>query len=187
MSQAPPNLRADPFNQKLVNAVGTGMTDAFVNAAINGVSLEDALKNSLRNALVDVFAAQTFSSFVKDIDSNDFADNLAHKLVAAGVGCISASAKKQSCDAGALGAAIGEMLGDYLVDDPSKLTIKQKEDIINASKLLAGSVALLTNVDVNTAANSAGMAVENNAVFIAIPIVKLIAVIGGVTLPIIRH
>ena len=170
----------DPFNQKLVNAVGSGMTDAFVNAAINGVSLEDALKNSLRNALVDVFAAQTFSSFVKDIDSNDFADNLAHKLVAAGVGCISASAKKQSCDAGALGAAVGEMLGDYLVDDPSKLTPKQTIDILNAAKLLAGSVALLTNVDVNTAANSAGMAVENNAVFVAIPIVKLIAVIGGI-------
>ncbi|WLP94210.1 DUF637 domain-containing protein [Psychrobacter sp. M13] len=169
----------DPFNQKLVNAVGSGMTDAFVNAAINGVSLEDALKNSLRNALVDVFAAETFSSFVKGIDTNEFADNLAHKLVAAGVGCISASAKKQSCDAGALGAAIGEMLGDYLVDDPSKLTAKQKADIINASKLLAGSVALLTNVDVNTAANSAGMAVENNAV-LAIPVVALVAVIGGI-------
>lgn len=154
----------DPFNQKLVNAVGSGMTDAFVNAAINGVSLEDALKNSLRNALVDVFAAQTFTGLVKPIDANDFASNLAHKLIAAGVGCVSASAKNQSCDAGALGAAVGEMLGDYLVDDPNALDDVQRRDIIDAARLLAGSVALLTNVDVNTAANSAGIAVENNSV-----------------------
>ena len=39
--------------------------------------------------------------------SNEFADNLAHKLVAAGVGCATASAKQQSCDAGAIGAAVG--------------------------------------------------------------------------------
>ena len=164
----------DPFNQKLVNAVGSGMTDTFVNAAINGVSLEDALKNSLRNALVDVFAAQTFTGLVKPIDANDFADNLAHKLVAAGVGCISASAKKQSCDAGALGAAVGEMLGDYLVDDPNALTDAQRQEVINAAKLVAGSVALLTNVDVNTAANSAGIAVENNSVAkIVVAILKI--------------
>lgn len=109
-----------------------------------------------------MFAAETFSSFVKDFDSNDFADNLAHKLVAASVGCVAASAKQQSCDAGALGAMVGEMLGDYLVDG-SPLTPKQESDILNAAKLLAGSVALLTNVDVNTAASSASLAVENNA------------------------
>lgn len=121
-----------------------------------------------------MFAAETFSSFVKDFDSNDFADNLAHKLVAAGVGCVSASAKKQSCDAGALGAAVGEMLGDYLVDDPNALTDAQRQEIINAAKLVAGSVALLTNVDVNTAANSAGIAVENNSVAkIVVAILKI--------------
>ena len=163
----------DPFNQKLVNAVGSGMTDAFVNAAINGVSLEDALKNSLRNSLVDVFAAETFSGLVKGIDTNEFADNLAHKLVAAGVGCATASAKQQSCDAGAIGAAVGEMLGDYLVDDPNDLTTEQKKEIMDTAKLLAGSVALLTNVDVNTAANTAGIAVENNALKAVVTTVKI--------------
>lgn len=154
----------DPFNQKLVNAVGSGMTDAFVNAAINGVSLEDALKNSLRSSLVDVFAASAFTNLVKPIDTDEFARNLAHKLVAAGVGCVTASAKNQSCDAGAIGAAVGEMLGDYLVDG-SPLTPKQELDILNASKLLAGSVALLTNVDVNAAAEIAGIAVEYNSLW----------------------
>mgnify|MGYP003614226225 CR=1 FL=1 len=63
---------------------------------------------------------------------------------------------------GGCGAAVGEMLGDYLVDG-SPLTPKQESDILNATKLLAGTVALLTNVDVNTAASSAALAVENNA------------------------
>ena len=111
---------------------------------------------------VDVFSAEVYSGFVKDFDTNEFSDNLAHKLVAAGVGCISASAKKQSCDAGAIGAAVGEMLGDYLVSNPRLLTDKQKSDILNTTKLVAGSVALLVNVDVNVASSSAGVAVENN-------------------------
>lgn len=158
-----PQMANNDFANKLVNGVAEGATGAFVNAAVNGVSLEDALKNSLRSSLVDVFAAETFSSFVKNIDTNDFADNLAHKLVAAGVGCVTASAKKQSCDAGALGAAVGEMFGDYLVDNPNALTDIQKQEIINAAKLLAGSIALLTNVDVNAAAEIAGTAVKNNS------------------------
>ena len=158
-----PQMANNEFANKLVNGVAEGATNAFVNAAVNGVSLEDALKNSLRSSLVDVFAAETFSSFVKNIDTNDFADNLAHKLVAAGVGCVTASAKKQSCDAGALGAAVGEMFGDYLVDNPNALTDIQKQEIINAAKLLAGSIALLTNVDVNAAAEIAGTAVKNNS------------------------
>ncbi|WP_367111686.1 DUF637 domain-containing protein [uncultured Psychrobacter sp.] len=155
----------DTFGQKLANGVGTGVTQAVVDATINGMSFEEALKNSLRSSLVDVFAAQTFSSLVKGFDSNDFADNLAHKLVAAGVGCVSASAKSQSCDAGAIGAAVGEMIGDYLVDNPFDLTDDEIVKITDIAKLSAGTVALLTNVDVNVAANTAGTAVKNNSVF----------------------
>ena len=153
----------DPFGQKLSSAIGNGFTKAVADTAFNGASFEDALKNSLRNAFVDVFAAEVYSGFVKDFDSNAFADNLAHKLAAAGVGCVAASAKKQSCNAGAIGAAVGEMLGDYLVDDSRLLTLDEEKKILDYSKMLAGTIALLTNVNVDTAASSASMAVENNA------------------------
>ena len=152
----------DSFGQKLANGVSTSLTQAVDDATINGVSFEEALKNSLLSSLVDVFATSAFTNLVKPIDTDEFVRNLAHKLVAASVGCVAASAKQQSCDAGALGAMVGEMLGNYLVDG-SPLTPKQESDILNAAKLLAGSVALLTNVDVNTAASSASLAVENNA------------------------
>lgn len=158
-----PQMASNDFANKLVNGVAEGATGAFVNAAVNGVSLEDALKDSLRSSLVDVFSVEVYSEFVKDFDSNDFADNLAHKLVAAGVGCVTASAKQQQCNAGAIGAAVGEMLGDYLVDDSRLLTADEERKVLDYSKMLAGSLALLTNVDVDVAANSARIAVENNA------------------------
>ncbi|WP_019671796.1 DUF6973 domain-containing protein [Psychrobacter lutiphocae] len=55
---------------------------------------------------MDVFAGEAFSKGVKPIDADDFARNLAHKLAAAGVGCIAASAKNQSCDAAANSAGV---------------------------------------------------------------------------------
>ena len=96
----------DAFAKKLTNGISRGITEAAVNATVNGASFEDALTYSLRASLVDVFAGEAFSQGVKDIDAED----LAHKLAAAGVGCVSASAKNQSCDAGAIGAAVSEML-----------------------------------------------------------------------------
>ncbi|WP_019671788.1 VENN motif pre-toxin domain-containing protein [Psychrobacter lutiphocae] len=82
------------------------------------------------------------------------------------MGCIAASAKNQSCDAGAIGAAVGEMVGDYLVEqgNESNLSAADKRYILNRAKLVAGTVALAVGADVDTAANSAGVAVENNAI-----------------------
>ena len=163
----------DPFGQKFSSAIGNGLTKAVADAALNGVSFEEALKNGLRGALVDVFAAEVYSGFVKDFDSNDFADNLAHKLAAAGVGCVTASAKQQDCNAGAIGAAAGEMVGDYLSAKYAKYKIVDNQiieyydhnainQIINTGKLTAGTLALLAGVDVNNAVSQAEISLINN-------------------------
>lgn len=120
------------------------------------------------------------------MDGDDFARNLAHKLAAASGGCVAAGAKSQDCDAGAIGAAVGEMVGDYLIkpsqeivlDDGSVvavLTDNEISTIHNIAKLSAGSIALLSHVDVDTAANSAQTAVENNAIWAVIPAVIWVA------------
>ena len=174
------------FAKKLTNGISRGITEAAVNATVNGASFEEALTNSLRASLVDVFAGEAYSKGVKDIDADDFARNLAHKLAAAGVGCVAAGAKSQDCDAGAIGAAVGEMVGDYLIkpsqeivlDDGSVvavLTDNEISTIHNIAKLSAGSIALLSHVDVDTAANSAQTAVENNAIWAVIPAVIWVA------------
>lgn len=160
----------DSFGQKLANGVGTGFTQAVADAVINGVSFEEALKNSLRNSLVDVFAAEAFHSFVKPLDSDELIDNFAHKLAAAGVGCIAAEANKQNCSSGAMGAAIGEVVADYLMNFDNQFALAtgnlsqvDQNMITNTSQAVAASIALLYGYDVNTAANTAKTAVINNA------------------------
>lgn len=157
------------FSENLAKGIGRGVTQAVAEAALNGASFEEALRNSLRGALVDVVAAETFGKFVKSFEGDDFADALAHKLAAAGVGCIASSAKQQSCSAGAIGAAVGEIIAESIADEETKLLHKygllsseQELRIENISTLTAGTVALLFHVDVDTAANSANQAVKNN-------------------------
>ncbi|OPH36194.1 hypothetical protein B5J92_04070 [Moraxella atlantae] len=142
----------------------------MVDSAVNGTSLEEALKRSLRASIVDAGTGYVFTNAVKGLDSDALVDNIAHKLAAGLVGCASAELNKQSCEAGALGAAVGEMVGDYLVTgevqdliNNDNLSIEEKDRILNTGKLTAASLALLLGYDVNTAANSAGTAIENNS------------------------
>ena len=53
--------------------------------------------------------------------------NIAHKLAAGLTGCLSATAKKQDCEAGAVGSIIGEMVGDWLVTEKLKQIIESGE------------------------------------------------------------
>ncbi len=160
---------ADKFYNDLTNGVIDGFSNGMVDFTINGGSFEEALKSSFRNSLVDAISASTYFYGVKpiDVDGSDidaFINNLAHKMAAAGVGCVSAKAKKQSCDAGALGAAVGEMVADYRImrgEEPKKGS-KEYNKALNAAKLTAGSLALIAGEDVDTAVNSAQVAVENN-------------------------
>lgn len=74
----------------------------------------------------------------------------------------------QSCDAGAIGAAVGEMVAEMFPPPIGGVAYDSDEErqIINASKLTAGTIALLTGTEVNTAAQAAQAAqtaVENNS------------------------
>lgn len=163
------------FIDKVTKNFATGIVDASVEATINGESFEKTLKNKLRDGLIDAGTATAFKG-VKFLDkdgANSLANNIAHKLAAGGLGCLSASAKAgyadkdkgQECSAGALGAIIGEAYADYMVEKGKEgdLNSDQMQHIFNMSKLLAASAAVVAGVDVNTAANSASTAVVNNA------------------------
>ena len=55
--------------------------------------------------------------------------------------------QKQDCEAGSIGAVVGEMWGDYQVDDPNTLTQAQKDKLINQAKLIAGITAAFADTD----------------------------------------
>lgn len=160
-------------NDKLVRGIVQGAGGALTENLLYGTDFETALKNNLMAQLVDGVSAHVYSEHVKALDTNAFIDNISHKLAAGLTGCISAKAKDKSCEAGAVGTVIGEMVGDWMVTDEIQAKINSKEiqpgtpeynRILNTAKLTAGSIALLYDFDVDTAVGSAGHAVVNNSV-----------------------
>ncbi|EOC90951.1 pre-toxin domain with VENN motif family protein, partial [Neisseria meningitidis NM36] len=92
-------------------------------------------------------------------------DYIAHKIAHAIAGCAAAVANKGKCRDGAIGAAVGEMVGETLLDgrDVGKLSPQERQKVIAYSQIIAGSAVALVKGDVNTAANAATVAVENNS------------------------
>ncbi len=124
---------------------------AGVNTAINGGSLGDNLKDSLIAGVVDL-AGQELTQQIGDTETAGLteAGDLTKTLAHAAVGCATAAAKGGDCTSGAAGAAIAEQLSPHLSD--------ATEDKVSSEltvALTAGTAALLTGGDVNSAADSA--------------------------------
>ncbi|MPX38594.1 hypothetical protein CPI06_00245, partial [Moraxella catarrhalis] len=154
------------FNDRLIKGIADGTSRGLLESAVYGVDLEEALKQSLTKELVGLGTQNIFKDIIHDIDGDTLARNIAHKLAAGLTGCLSAKAAGNRCEAGSIGAVVGEMWGDHQVDDPNTLTQAQKDKLINQAKLIAGITAAFAGEDVNVAAGVAAEAVENNATFI---------------------
>ena len=148
-------------NNLTVNLSNAGSA-ALINTAVNGGSLKDNLEANILAALVNTAHGEAASK-IKQLDQH----YIAHKIAHAVAGCAAAAANKGKCQDGAIGAAVGEILGEALLDgrDPGSLNVKDRAKIIAKAKLAAGTVAALSKGDVNTAANAAQIAVENNTLY----------------------
>ncbi|MCL6011864.1 DUF637 domain-containing protein, partial [Neisseria meningitidis] len=118
------------------------------------------LEANILAALVNTAHGEAASK-IKQLDQH----YIAHKVAHAVAGCAAAAANKGKCQDGAIGAAVGKILGEALLDgrDPGSLNVKDRAKIIAKAKLAAGTVAALSKGDVNAAANAAAVAVESNA------------------------
>ena len=150
------------FNDRLIKGIADGTSRGLLESAVYGVDLEEALKQSLTKELVGLGTQNIFKDIIHDIDGDTLARNIAHKLAAGLTGCLSAKAAGNRCEAGSIGAVVGEMWGDFRVDDPNTLTDKQKEAVINQAKLLASIAAAAVGEDASAAANVAEMSVKWN-------------------------
>lgn len=152
------------INNLNVNLANAGSA-ALVNTAVNGGSLKDNLEANILAALVNT-AHGEISSKIKGLDKN----YIAHKVAHAVAGCAAAAANKGKCQDGAIGAAVGEIVGEALVKntDFSNMTPEQLDAEVKKisayAKLTAGTVVGVVGGDVNTAAQTAQTAVENNAI-----------------------
>ena len=152
------------FDQRLVKVIANSTSTSLLQTAVYGSDFEENLKKNLRMQFATVATQDTFSNIVKDLDGDTLSDNITHKLAAGLTGCLSAKAAGNRCEAGSIGAVVGEMWGDYQVDDSNTLTQAQKDKLINQAKLIAGITAVFAGEDVNVAAGVAAEAVRWNAI-----------------------
>ena len=135
----------------------------MLESAIYGSSLEKSLIKNLRGEVANAVASEIFTDYVKPLDKDTLIDNITHKLTAGLTGCLSAKAAGNDCEAGSIGTVVGEMWGDYQVDDPNTLTQDEKNKLISQAKLIAGITAAYAGEDVNVAAGVAAEAVRWNS------------------------
>ncbi|WP_180046036.1 MULTISPECIES: DUF637 domain-containing protein [unclassified Acinetobacter] len=174
------NLKPDStyFPDRLMNNFATSVGSTLVQTAIKGGNLEDnlqaALLAGLAGALQGELASQIGTSLDK-VDPSAFEYTI-HKIAHAAVGCAAAAATKASCEAGAIGAGVGEIVAGLMPDPANGIeyTDNEKLKIRNIGKLVSGTVAAYAGYDVNTAANSADTAIQNNS------LVKLATATGKV-------
>ena len=152
------------FDQRLVKVIANSTSTSLLQTAVYGSDFEENLKKNLRMQFATVATQDTFSNIVKDLDGDTLSDNITHKLAAGLTGCLSAKAAGNRCEAGSIGAVVGEMWGDHQVDHPNTLTQAQKDKLINQAKLIAGITAAFAGEDVNVAAGVAAEAVRWNAI-----------------------
>ncbi|HEZ2028754.1 TPA: DUF637 domain-containing protein, partial [Neisseria meningitidis] len=126
------------INNLTVNLANAGSA-ALINTAINGGSLKDNLGDAALGAIVSTVHGEVASK----IKFNLSEDYITHKIAHAIAGCAAAAANKGKCQDGAIGAAVGEILGETLLDgrDPGSLNVKGRAKIIAKAKLAAGAVA----------------------------------------------
>ncbi|MND50577.1 Filamentous hemagglutinin [compost metagenome] len=153
--------------QALINST----ISAGINTAVSGNSLSENLEKYLASGAMSALQS-TMAQYIKPLESQGFSvEYVLHKVAHAAAGCASAAATKQSCEAGAIGAGVGEAMAEYLrqpkifntVDD----ALAYRDQIVEVSKAIAGAVAEVTGYNSNTAIASADNALKNNFVFLA--------------------
>ncbi|ENW81689.1 hypothetical protein F909_01373 [Acinetobacter sp. ANC 3929] len=164
------NLKPDStyFPDRLMNNFTSSIGSTLVQTAINGGNLQDNLEKALLAGLAGVLQGELASQIgnnLDKVDPNTF-EYVLHKVAHAAAGCAAAAATKASCEAGAIGAGVGEIVAELMIPAGKTaldLTDAERTRIKDTSKIIAGATAAFAGYDVNTAANSANVAVENNA------------------------
>jgi filamentous hemagglutinin len=104
---------------------------------------------------------ENFSPLLKD--NPDIIDKILHKIIHVAAGCVVGSLQRQ-CEAGAIGAGVGEILAETMINNNLvSQTLIDETNIKNYGKILSGIISAYAGYDVNTAANSAEIVIENNA------------------------
>lgn len=122
-------------------------------------SLEDSLKNNLKNALLDTMAAQSANA-IGDITAGDRTlDEFTNKVAHAIAGCAVGAARTDTssgCGAGAIGAAVGEIAAEAYgrQTDTTAFAAMVSAIAVAATGASAAKINLASQAGANAAANN---------------------------------
>lgn len=155
------------FQDKLIYNFTSSVGSTLVQTAVKGGNLEDNLKVALLAGLAGTLQGELAGQIGESLDKVDpsIIEYAIHKIAHAAAGCATGAIVKQ-CEAGAIGAAVGEIVAELMIPDGKTsldLTDTERTNIKDTSRLVAGVTAAYAGYDVNMAANSANIAVENNS------------------------
>ncbi|SFQ75401.1 filamentous hemagglutinin, partial [Variovorax sp. OK605] len=153
------------FTDQLQRQLIDGAATAVVRSAIKGTSLEDELRSSLADAILNTVAAQSADGIGKlkyDGDINGFTQNVLHAIAGCAVGAVRAN-NSSGCGAGALGAVIGEMTASAFGRDEYGNVLPGAVEMTQVLAAIAGAVAGLDANGIYVAAASSANAAINNA------------------------
>ncbi|MDA7416442.1 DUF637 domain-containing protein [Xenophilus arseniciresistens] len=146
---------AQPFFTQLQQNLTAAAARAVISTAINGGSLEQALGDAIKGAILDTAAAQAahgIGDLVQDGQLNAFTQAVAHAIAGCAVGAARADSA-EGCAAGALGAAVGELAASAYGRQPD--TVAFASMISGLAVAIAGGDAGQINLGAQAGANAA--------------------------------
>jgi filamentous hemagglutinin len=147
------------FIDKLQTNLINGVASSVLSTAINGGSIEDALKNAIKGAVINTLAAQGANT-IGDAQLDIFTSNLAHAILGCAIGSAT-TGNSSGCAAGAGGAVVGHVSAELYGTTFGGTDL----EIANFAKLTTALTGLVTGQDaskLNIALNTSNNAVVNN-------------------------
>ncbi|WP_223238130.1 DUF637 domain-containing protein, partial [Acinetobacter baumannii] len=142
------NLKPDStlLPDRLANNFASSVGSTLVQTAIKGGDLGD----NLQVALLAGLAGALQGELAQNLKGLEDVNYILHKIAHAAVGCAAAAATKQSCEAGAIGAGVGEIIAQEMLHgrNPTFVSAEEKAKIEAYSKLIAGTISAYAGYDV---------------------------------------
>ncbi len=188
---------SDRIIQDIQRGIIRGTTQAALTTAIQGGSLSDNLKYSLRNeaaAVIGENAAQEIGGAYSKAthDGTNPAEYISHKIAHAALGCIQGAVSGSDCKSGAIGGATGAAVSEAhmemtlqselqaLMDSGGNDEAAMKRQFedwrkrgLDLSKIAAGMIAAASGDDYDIAMQTAGNAAEHNVLPVVIVFLKI--------------
>lgn len=152
------NFDDTKLDHRIIKNLVDGTARALVETGIQGGSLKDNLENALLNGLTTAVHGE-LAEHIKGLEDGNY---LLHKIAHAAAGCAAHAIQKQ-CEAGAIGAAVGEVVASLIPTTNYFHLDDEQQKIQIYGQLISATISSYAGYDPTIASQSAQTAIENNS------------------------